>query len=92
MTNEYIKVFDRDSKEYEKLKLAADIMSFDTGISHYVGDTYFDFGQDWKWTTILAKDITWGAYQALCPRQQEMILNADSTDDIIAGIRWRYEG
>lgn len=92
MANEHIKVFDKESAEYRKLKLAAEIMTLDTGVPHHVAETYFDFGQNWKWTTILKGNKGWGyiRVQALCPRQQEMIVFAKNSDELIAGIRWKY--
>ena len=49
----YIKIFEHGSEAREKLNRAAHIL---TGLSpkgyrYYVGETYFDFGQNWKWTT-----------------------------------------
>ena len=43
------------------------------GVRYFVGECYFDFGQDWKWTTVLAErdGNTW---QALCPREQKEAL------------------
>ena len=40
---------------------------------YYVDDTYFDYGQDWMWTTIICNDPSsvFGGYQALNPREQE---------------------
>lgn len=76
--------FSRYSEEYEKLDRAS---TFLTAMSpnkfyYYVGDTYFDFGQDWKWTTILAKTPRGDSYQALNPRQQEDILLATSDEEL----------
>ena len=75
----YIKVFGADAPERDKLNRVAHIL---TGLSprgyHYrVGETYFDFGQDWKWTTILCDGGSFGGYQALNPREQEDIILAD---------------
>ena len=89
MANEHIKIFKPGSAEYRKLKLAAEIMTLDTGVPHHVAETYFDFGQNWKWTTVLRSNNEWGYVQALCPRQQEMIVFADNSDELIAGIRWK---
>ena len=78
----YIKVFGADAPERDKLNRLAYIL---TGISprgyHYrVGETYFDFGQDWKWTTILCDGGSFGGYQALNPAEQEKIILSDISE------------
>ena len=82
--NMFIDEFSRYSEEYEKLDR---VSTFLTAMSpnkyyYYVGNTYFDFGQDWKWTTILAKTPRGDSYQALSPRQQEDILLARSDEEL----------
>lgn len=82
--NMFIDEFSRYSEEYEKLDR---VSTFLTAMSpnkyyYYVGNTYFDFGQDWKWTTILAKTPRGDSYQALNPRQQEDILLATSDEEL----------
>ena len=84
LENAYIKQFSRYSEEYEKLDR---VSTFLTAMSpnkyyYYVGNTYFDLGQDWKWTTILAKTLKGNSYQALNPRQQEDILLARSDEEL----------
>ena len=71
-----IKIFPRDSKEHKLLELAAALLTVKSPnqYRYYVGETYFDYGQDWKWTTILCEDGSHG-YQALSPKAQELILN-----------------
>ena len=78
----FIKVFDTDSPARDNLNRIAHIL---TGLSpcgyHYrVGETYFDFGQDWKWTTVLCDGGGYGGYQALNPAEQEEIILADIAD------------
>jgi len=71
-----IKIFPRDSKEHKLLELAAALLTVKspTQCRYYVGETYFDYGQDWMWTTILC-NASDGSYQALSPKAQELILN-----------------
>lgn len=78
----YIKTFNSDSNEYKALDKAAQIMTERSprGYKYYVGDTYFDYGQNWCWTTILSDGGEWGSYQALCPRDQEAIITASSQE------------
>jgi len=42
-----------------------------------VGNTYFDYGQDWRWTTILYAEGTSHSFQALYPAEHERIINGD---------------
>lgn len=50
-----------------------------------IENTYFDFGQDWKWTTIIVtdedRDSSW---QAFCPRDWETIVECSDINKIIA--------
>ena len=89
----YIKCFAHDSPERDKLNRIAQIL---TGLSplgyHYsVGETYFDYGQGWKWTTVLSDGGNFGGYQALNPAEQEKIILADIAElpriaqEILAG-------
>ena len=56
--------------------------------------TFFDFGQDWKWTTIVVEDEedesevtrTW---QAFCPRDWELIATCDSIQKL-TDMAWYY--
>ena len=78
-----IDVFQSGSFEYEQLRIAAEMLTNKSPRNHvyYVGDTYFDFGQDWKWTTILcASNGGWGDYQAITPAQQELIILSNDLD------------
>ena len=77
-----IKVFGKDSEEYKALNVAAAVLTAKSpnGYRYYVGETYFDYGQDWKWTTVLCEGDSWGGYQALNPREQEDILLGDVND------------
>lgn len=82
---EIIRTYSPDSDEYKKLTTAANVLTAVSpkGITYTVEDTYFDYGQRWMWTTLIAYDKTasFGSYQALCPRDYEKIL---TTDDILA--------
>jgi hypothetical protein len=45
-----------------------------------IENIYFDASQDWMWTTIVVNDEDdWGrSWQALCPRDWELIVTCDS--------------
>lgn len=75
----YIKRYRSDAPEYDKLRRAANILTglSPNGWSYYVDETYFDFGQNWKWTTILCHRTGRGftdTYQALSPAAQERVI------------------
>lgn len=86
-----IKTYVPDTAEYKALANAAAILTATSkkGVTYTVGDCYFDFGQDWIWTTILANNPNseWGSYQALCPRDYEKILRSDDLLTTIAEIK-----
>ena len=48
------KVLERDSLEYRQLELVAQALTKQSkkGRKYYVQDTYLDYGQDWRFTTI----------------------------------------
>lgn len=81
-----IKRYEPGSPEYQNLARAAALMTGKSprGYHYTVGDCYFDFGQGWVWTTILSDGGEWGGYQALNPREQEMIVLASSVAEIEA--------
>jgi len=82
-----IKVYPKDSEEHVKLEIAAIWLEYFSrkGTTYRVGDTYFDLGQDWKWTTIIATMANRNdTYQALCPRDHEKII---CSDDIKATVK-----
>lgn len=80
----FISVFDKGSDEYEHLQLAAVMLTnrSPNGWFYHVGETYFDYGQGWKWTTILCEGNKFGSYQALNPREQEDIIMASRIDEL----------
>lgn len=84
----FITTFSPESYEYSRLKLAAAMMTVKSpcGYQYVVEDTYFDFGQDWKWTTIVREDGKWGGVQALAPRQQEDIILADNIEHAVDAV------
>jgi hypothetical protein len=77
-----IRVFPRGSEEYFKLDKVASWLTYfsPNNIYYTVEQTYFDYGQDWKWTTIIAYKSESDSWQAINPKQQESIL-ACTTDE-----------
>ena len=83
-----LKVFDHGSRERELLKIAAAVLTFKSpnGWRYYVDETYFDYGQDWKWTTVLCSGGSFGGYQALNPVEQEEILLGEESFEYMGAI------
>lgn len=79
---EIIRIYGADEQEYKNLARVAHIMTARSlnGTRFEVGVTYFDFGQDWRWTTILAYRRDNGSFQALTPAEQEKIVTAKVDD------------
>lgn len=80
-------VLPKDSNEYFQLKVACQIAEELTEHMQFkVQDVYFDFGQDWMWTTIIAYNLKDGSsFQMLSPREWEEIIN-DATNSRIREI------
>lgn len=52
--------------------------------------TYFDFGQNWSWTTVVATDDeTNMSCQALCARDWEIIITETNINELIA-MAWYF--
>lgn len=77
-----IRIYGADEQEYQNLARVARIMTARSlnGTRFEVGVTYFDFGQDWRWTTILAYKQDNGSFQSLTPAEQEKIVTANPDD------------
>lgn len=79
MTERIIKSYGEDKALYMRLETLADLMNcnaLEAGSTtrYWVDDTYLDYGQDWRWTTIL-RNSKWGDVQVLCPRDWKVLLN-----------------
>lgn len=76
----------REPQEYKKLQIVAEYLNSnaiqnDTKTNFYVGETYLDFGQNWKWTTILADNPKKGSsWQVLYPREWKEIYLAEPSE------------
>ena len=79
---ETIRIYREDEQEYQNLAYVARIMTAcsSNGTRFEVGITYFDFGQNWKWTTILAFTQNKRSFQALTPDEQKKIVLANVED------------
>lgn len=83
---EIIREYGIREKEYKKLKLVAEFLN-DIALERKIGrfyevkDTYFDYGQNWKWTTIIKEDFkTDRTCQILSPKELKEIITTDSIE------------
>lgn len=83
----------KGTPEYDKLCLVADMLTMysKNRYEYRVEDTYLDFGQDWKWTTI-CRDSEWGGVQVLTPRSWKEIILAESIDELVSAYKSIIEG
>lgn len=89
--NDYLSIFSHDSLEYLRLEQLAELLTEKCaviGITYAVQDCYFDIGQNWRHTTIIAtnehaasNDIL-RSWQALTPDQQRRVIYNDSINDV----------
>lgn len=74
-----IKTYEHHEKEYIALRCAAAALecASPNGTEYRVEDVYFDFGQGWMWTTIVAHKKDGSNWPALNPRDHELIVSCD---------------
>lgn len=80
---EPLSVFPTDAFEYKKLKHAAEDLSWRSGKTVTVQNAYYDFGQNWRYTTLIEHDSAFNGIQILSPKDQEITLY---------GTKEEYEG
>lgn len=79
----------KDSREYKNLKRAADIMTAmsEEGCYYIVEDCYFDYGQNWMWTTIIEinpnEEGILRSCQAVNPRDWKLIVAAETKEELL---------
>lgn len=87
-----LKVFKWTDVEYSRLKAFSEF-AFNYQLESHkaddffvgVGVTYFDFGQDWKYTALITKnEETDDSWQSVCPRDHKLITNCDSVSKLKA--------
>ena len=89
-----IKIYAKETPEYKRLEMVANLLTTASpiGTIFRVEETYFDFGQNWKWTTICATHPKYGSYQALSPRDHEKILTStnifETLGEVVNGKFW----
>lgn len=78
-----IKVYSMGTPEFVQLERAAALLTglSPNGWTYFAGDTYFDFGQGWKWTTVLRREQP---VQFLTPAEQTKIIEAKNPMQILS--------
>ena len=73
---ETITVYPYGTEERENLQRVADILTITSPnkITYHVENVYFDFGQDWTWTTITAYRRNGDSWQILNPKKHAAII------------------
>ena len=78
-----IRCFDKESAEYKRLEVLGKMLTEASphGTEYRVENVYFDFGQDWMWTTLVAYrlradlrtgELKYSSWQALYPAVHEL--------------------
>ena len=92
MSHSSIRTYKVTEVEAIRLNLFADFCnaifkshSMDMSIS--IEDIYFDYGQNWWYTSPITYDHTKGgvcsSWQTLCPRDYEVIIRCESLEDMV---------
>ena len=92
-----ITVFNTNDIEYDRLQTFANIVNNEMERAHnntrvYVKETYFDFGQDWKYSALITYKSENDHWQSLCPRDWEMVADADSMAHLKAMAEYYAKG
>ena len=78
-----------NSDGYKNLEMVAAMLEYESpnNTIYTVQDVYFDYGQNWMWTTITSIGDKWGGVQVLNPREWEDIMLADSLEELVKIVR-----
>lgn len=86
---ENIAIWNKDTVEYKKLNLFKCFMEIVIVVNNLpielsIENTYFDFGQNWSWTTIIVYKLncnsSLNSYQLLNPADHKSIVFGDADD------------
>jgi hypothetical protein len=78
-----IKMYKKGSQEYKALESAAALLTAVANRTTYkVEGVYFDIGQGWMWTTVVAYRDDGVSWQALTPREHNLITDGGTLNDI----------
>ena len=78
------RTLNRSEKAYKNMVAVAKMLEAVSAndAQYTVQDVYFDFGQDWMWTTICRRGYS--ECQILSPRQWKDIIFAETIEDLTA--------
>lgn len=81
------RTFKRNDREWKNLNAVAKMLEAlsENGYRYEVEDCYFDYGQNWMWTTIICHKGGSGmldSWQVGCPRDWENIVLATTADEL----------
>lgn len=77
-----IRTINREEREHAVLEMAALRLTAlsPNGATYAVEDTYFDYGQDWMWTTIIRHGFR--ECQVLDPSEWQAVVSCDSFSEL----------
>lgn len=78
------RTIDRNEQAYKNMEAVAKMLEAmsPNGARYTVKDVYFDFGQNWMWTTICREGYC--EAQVLCPRDWKAIITATTISELAA--------
>lgn len=77
-----------EKQNFETVARLSQVICEETGAKYEVKDTYLDYGQGWKWTTIVYTQANGKSYQILSPKQWKEILNLENKTECL---KWVME-
>lgn len=83
-----ITTYKKGTPQYTALEAASKLLEVSSkkGTKYAVEDVYFDLGQNWMWTTVIAYDRNGGSWQALNPREQDLITDIGTVEAIFQAV------
>lgn len=102
-SNDCIQVFPENTEPYNQLCNVADKLNMKDDLRYFftVENTYYDYDQDWLWTTIIAHDSNlspaelardpFASFQALSPKDQADILIDNKIDELVDKLANKYK-
>ena len=83
-----ITTYKRGTPQYTALEAAAKLLEVSSkkGMKYSVEDVYFDMGQDWMWTTVIAYESDGDSWQALNPSEQALITDIGTVEAIFQAV------
>lgn len=75
-------------KEYEALETTANLLTALSrrGTRYIVEDTYFDFGQNWRYTTVIAYRKDGASWQALSASDHDLVTDIGTLEAIAKAV------